>query len=156
MRPWFASLATTVATLTLAAAPALAGPAIEKLSTHLYYHDSGAIDEREASGLQLFNAAIGGGDAKGASGAVVVQVTVTGAETLAKGAVELVAQTPKKKLLKQRVSLDDYVVEKGKSVVLPFLIYGTGCDKLTITSNLQDGRKVVEKRTVQLGFSCSD
>jgi len=153
MRPFIPLCALAILSVSTTAA---ADGAISKVSTHLYYHDSGVIDEREASGLKHWNTIIGEGDASGPSSAVVVRVTVSGAQTMTKGAVELVAQGGKKRLLKQRVSLDDYLVENGKPVVLPFLVYGTGCDDLAVTATLLAGKKTVEKKAVLVPFECGE
>ena len=130
--------------------------ALDKLETHLYYHQTGTVDDREASGLSLWNTIIGEGEAQGPSGSVVVRVTVTGAEGLPKGAVEVVATAGKKKVFKQRVSLDDFVAEKGKPVVVPFLIYGTGCDSIAVAATLYDGKRTVSAKKSVLPFSCGE
>jgi hypothetical protein len=161
MRPSFAVFAVSTALVGTAAlgaaAPAFAdGAALDKLSTHLYYHQTGAIDDRDAAKLNLWNTIIGEGDAQGPSAAVVVRVTVTGAETLARGAVEVTASSGRKKVFKQRLSLDAYVAEKGHPLVVPFVVYGTGCDSLEIAAVLQDGRKSLGRKAEVVPFTCGE
>jgi hypothetical protein len=151
------SIAALVVTLVAASAVARAdGAALEKLSTHLYYHQTGVVDDREASGLALWNTIIGEGDAQGPSSATVVRVTVTGAQTLQKGAVEVVVTAGKKKVLKQRVSLDGYSVDAGKPVVVPFVVYDTGCDSLAVSATLYHGRKSIGAKKAVVPFSCGE
>ena len=139
-----------------AARPAHADATLDRVATHLYYHQSGAVDDREASALQLWNTTIGEGDAKAASGAVIVHVTVSGGETIDKGVIEVVARAGKKRLFKQRVSLDDYLIEKGKPVIVPFVLYGTGCQSLEVAATLQAGRKKLGEKAVVLPFACAE
>jgi hypothetical protein len=148
--------ALSVAVATAAARPAFADATIDSLTTHLYYHHTGTVDDREASGLQLWNTMIGGGDAKAASATTIVHVAVSGAETLDRGSVELVARAGKKRVFKQRVSLDDYVAVRGKAMVVPFVLYGTGCQSLAVTATVTAGKRTVGGKTVVLPFACGE
>ncbi len=157
MRPVAPILATAaLAAATLAPRAALADAALDGVATHLYYHHTGTVDDREASSLQLWNTMIGEGDARSASATTVVHVTVSGAETLDHGTVELVARAGKKRVFKQRVSLDDYVAVRGKAMVVPFMLYGTGCQSLAVTATLSAGKRTVGEKTVVLPFACGE
>jgi hypothetical protein len=154
MRP----VATVVALALAVTLPraAFADASLDALTTHLYYHHTATVDDREASGLQLWNTMIGEGDARSASATTIVHVTVSGAETLDRGSVELVARAGKKRLFRQRVSLDDYVAVRGKAMVVPFVLYGTGCQSLAVTATLAAGKRAVGERTVVLPFACGE
>ena len=109
---------------------------------------AGTVDEREASSLALWNTIIGEGDATAPSSAVFVRATVSGVETLTRGAVEMVVTAGKKRIATQRVSLDDVVVERGKPVVVPFLLHGTGCDSIAVRVTVLAGKRSVSPRAV--------
>src|SRR5688572_33140547 len=66
MRPvaTFSLAALSLAVAAAAARPAFADATLDALTTRLYYHHTGTVDDREASGLQLWNTMIGEGDAK--------------------------------------------------------------------------------------------
>jgi hypothetical protein len=138
------------------AAPAQADGALDKVTTHLYYHETGAVDDREASALTLWNTIVGEGDATGPSSAIFVRATVSGAETLTAGAVELVVSAGKKRLSRQRVSLDAYAATRGQPMTVPFVLYGTGCESLAVKVTLLAGKKTVATRQLVLPFSCGE
>ncbi len=149
------SAITALAVVSVGHREARADAALAKLSTHLYYYGTGTVDDREASTLSLWNTNIGEGDATGPSSAVFVRATVLGVETLARGSVEMVVTAGKKRIGTQRVSLDDVVSERGKPVVVPFVLHGVGCESLAIRVTVQNGRKTVSQSSVVLPFACA-
>jgi hypothetical protein len=145
-----------ITTVASTAAPALADATLDKVSTHLYYHESGTVDDREASGLTLWNTIIGEGDATSPSSAIFVRATVSGAETLTAGAVELVVTAGKKRLSRQRVSLDAYAATRGQAMTVPFVLYGTGCESIAVKVTVLAGKRTVGTRQLVLPFSCGE
>jgi hypothetical protein len=140
----------------VAAGPAHADATLDTVSTHLYYHETGTVDDREASGLSLWNTIIGEGDATAPSSSVLVRATVSGAETLTAGAVELVVLAGKKRLTKQRVSLDAFSASKGHAMTVPFVLYGTGCESIAVKVTVLAGKRTVGTRQLVLPFACGE
>ena len=143
----------------LIAAPAVARAdgAIASVSAHLYYHGSATLESRDLLATQtLWNTIIGEGDAAEPSGTTLFKVVLSGVAELTGGKVELVARAGKKVVSKQRVALDDYVTEKGKTVTVPFLVYGTGCEPLAVSFALTGGKRRLDQRQIAIPFACGE
>jgi hypothetical protein len=109
------------------------------IRVYLYYHSTGEIDSRDlldGKVYNLWNTIIGAGVAQKPSRAVLLLVDLVG-PTFAKIDGELVikAIAGETTLLESTLSLRDWY--EDEKLVLPFLIYGTGCEKLEISAKLQ-------------------
>ncbi len=113
---------------------------IAAIHVYLYYQSTGEIDTTDlldGKRYNLWNTIIGAGVARKPSCAVWVLVDLSG-PTFAKIGGELVvtATAGETTLLEKTLLLGDWFNE-GKRLVLPFLIHGTGCEKLEISATLQ-------------------
>lgn len=135
---------------------------VAAIHAHLYFHSTGEISPTDLlDGKQhaLWNTITGAGEAGKPSGAIWVLVDLTG-PTFANidGKLTLKATEGEKTLLSQTVSLRIWFKE-GQKVVLPFLVYDTGCKKLEITATLEDlPATMVERATLKqvVLFECGE
>ena len=98
---------------------------ISAVRAHLYRHETGQIDRVDITKDEaaLWN--------------TVVEISGPGFVTGTRGNVEVVVRAGGKTLLKQAVKLRDYFSE-GTKVVVPFLVRGTGCERLDIAATLKE------------------
>lgn len=131
---------------------------IAAIRAFMFLEESGTIDPRDMTDgkVTLWNTIIGEGDAKGPSSTTVIQVELAG-PTFANtsGSLELVVTADGKKLLKQKVGVDTLFSE-GAKLVVPFLVYNTGCDELAITATYTTPGKKKVKKTATVPFSCGE
>jgi hypothetical protein len=74
-----------------------------------------------------------------------------------KGELSFAATVGKTVLLKKTIALAELFSDNGHQVVVPFLLYGTGCEEVTITvslKNAQGGPIAPTKRTIP--FTCGE
>ena len=113
---------------------------VAAIHAHLYYQSTGEInpeDLLDGKAHALWNTIIGGGEARKPSCAILVLVDLTGPTFVnIGGKLAMKATEGEKTLLDQTLSLGIWFNE-GQKLVLPFLVYGTGCGKLEITATLQ-------------------
>lgn len=114
--------------------------AVAAIHAHLYHESTGEInstDLLDGKDHALWNTIIGEGEARKPSNAIWVLVDLVGPSfSNAHGALLLKVSDGEKTLLEKTLSLCDWFNE-GNNLVLPFLVYGTGCKKLEITATLQ-------------------
>jgi hypothetical protein len=113
---------------------------VAAIHAHLYYQSTGEInptDLLDGKVHVLWNTVIGEGEAHKPSRAILVLVDLTG-PTFAgfRGMLAVKATEGEKTLLDQTIPLDTWF-NAGQKLVLPFLVYGTGCGKLEISATLQ-------------------
>jgi hypothetical protein len=114
---------------------------VAAIHAHLYHQSTGEInmtDLLDGKAHSLWNTIIGEGEARKPSRAIWVLVDLTGPTFAADCGGKLTMKVTEgvKTLLGQTLMLDDWFNE-GQELVLPFLVYGTGCGKLEITATLQ-------------------
>ena len=142
--------------------PGSAKYSVAAIHAHFYFHSTGEIsptDLLDGKPHALWNTIIGAGEAGKPSGAILVLVDLTG-PTFANidGKLTLKAAEGEKILLGQTVSLKIWFRE-GQKVVIPFLVYDTGCNKLEITATLEDlPAKMVDTGTLKkvVPFECGE
>ncbi|HVP91099.1 MAG TPA: hypothetical protein VMS75_07785 [Terriglobales bacterium] len=114
--------------------------AVAAIHAHLYHESTGEInstDLLDGKDHALWNTIIGEGEARKPSSTILVLVDLVGPSFLnAHGALLLKVSDGEKTLLEKTLSLCDWF-NTGNKLVLPFLVYGTGCKKLEITATLQ-------------------
>jgi len=113
---------------------------VAAIHVHLYYQSTGEIDPRDlldGKEYNLWNTIAGVGVARKPSCAVLVLVDLVG-PTFAKidGELAMKATAGESILLERTLQLGDWY-NAGERLLLPFLIYGTGCDKLEISATLR-------------------
>jgi hypothetical protein len=107
---------------------------IQSVRAHFYYQGSGTFSDRDLFDptLVLRNTIGGAGDAREASGAVLVLVKMTGSFLAeAKGTIELDASADGQKFPRQSIPLNTLFSETGTATA-PFLIYDSPCWPLTL------------------------
>lgn len=114
---------------------------VTAIHAHLYYQSTGKInptDLLDGKAHALWNSIIGEGEALMPSRALWVLVDLAGPTFAADfgGRLVVCVTEGEKILLNQTLLLDDWFSE-GQKLVLPFLIYGTGCGELEITATLE-------------------
>lgn len=154
-----ALLAPAVAAADTPAPPSAKKPAygIAAIRAFMYVEETGAIDPRDITQqIVLWNTIIGEGDAKGPSSTTMIQVELAG-PTFANttGTLELVVTAGGKKLLKQKLSVGTFFSE-GTKLVLPFVLYDTGCDELAIAATFTTPDKKKVKKTAAVPFACGE
>ena len=111
------------------------------IHARLFFHGTGKIgtaDLLDGNEHHLWNTIIGEGGAGAPSSATWVLVELTGPTFLqAPGKLEVKATANKKVLLNQTLSFSRYSFD-GKNLVLPFLVYDTGCGSLEIAATLKE------------------
>jgi|SRR5688572_2588843 hypothetical protein len=161
----------TVAVAAATAAVALLAPAaaahaetkqpaygVAAIRAHMVVEESGKIDPRDMTQhLMLWNTIIGEGDAEGPSSTTLIQVELAGPTfaNLASGSLEVVVTAGGKKLLKQKLAIGTFFSE-GTKLVVPFLVYDTGCDELAITATFTTPEKKKVKKTAGVPFACGE
>jgi hypothetical protein len=134
---------------------------VAAIHVHLYYQSTGEIDTRDlldGKEHNLWNTIAGVGVARKPSCSVLVLVDLVG-PTFAKidGELAMKATAGETTLLERTLQLGDWYADER--LVLPFLIYGTGCEKLEISATLQDfpGAKIkVGTLKKSVPFECGD
>jgi hypothetical protein len=123
------------------ARPAFGKFSIVAIHAHLYYQSTGEInptDLLDGEDHSLWNTIIGEGEARKPSAAILVLVDLVAPSFLkSNGRLRLTATDGEKTLLDQALLIDIWIHEGGK-VVLPFLVYDTGCRELEITATLEE------------------
>jgi hypothetical protein len=131
---------------------------VAAIRAHMVVEETGTIDPRDITQhLMLWNTIIGEGDAKGPSSTTLIQVELAGPTfaNLASGSLEVVVTTGGKKLFKQKLAIGTFFSE-GTKLVVPFLVYDTGCDELAITATFTTPEKKKLKKTVGVPFACGE
>lgn len=132
---------------------------IKSINAFLHYHRSGTFGKTDyiADPEPLWNTIIGEGSAYGASSTTIVLVEVSGPGFSAgiKGNVELRANTPKRTMLKQSIPLSTFFSESG-NITVPFLVYGTGCEKLHLVATVMTDKNKKHSRTADVDFRCGE
>jgi hypothetical protein len=112
---------------------------VSDLHAHLYYQDSGEIDSTDlldGKDHALWNTVIGEGEARKPSSAILVLVDLKGPLFEEQGgSLSVKAAEDKKILLNQTLRLALWS-DRGRKMVVPFLVYNTGCHHLEITATL--------------------
>ena len=103
----------------------------------------------------LWNAIIGEGDVKAPTKATIVLVQVRATGSGEKDRVlELVARANGKELIRQSVAVSTFITGKGEAMI-PFLVYGTGCEPLELTATLAGAGKT-DSLTRTVPFRCGE
>ena len=133
------------------------------IRAHLYYQSTGAINPTnllDGRAHALWNTPIGGGEARLPSQAVWMLVDIIGPSFSENLGLKLFVNVTNdgRTLLDQTLTLDDWFCECNRLVV-PFLIYGTGCGNLEITARLEGlpaekADIAALKKTIQ--FACGE
>ncbi len=139
--------------------PAPAAYQISAIRAFLYYHDTGTFDDRDAASGQmtLWNSIIGEGEAKAPSDATLVQVELSGPSfSNIAGALEIVVSAGKKKLVRQKLDAGSFFAEHSPRILIPVLVYDTGCDELqvAVTFTTPDRKKL--KKSGVVPFACGE
>ncbi|RIL04980.1 MAG: hypothetical protein DCC71_12065 [Proteobacteria bacterium] len=132
-------------------------PKIDRVRAHLYYAPSGRFDERDllTTQMALWNTIGGGGDASEASRITLVLVEVSGrVEHGVRGALRLHARTPTRSLSEQEVPL--YLLHSGVRNTVPFLVYGTGCEVLTLELTWTGVANAPPATRREIPFACGE
>lgn len=136
---------------------------VTAIHAHLYFHSTGEIspmDLLDGKRHALWNTIIGEGVARMPSRALWVIVDVAGPTFAVNFGGKLAVNVTDglKTLLDQTLLLNDWYT-KGDKLVLPFLVYGTGCGKLEITATLEGlPDTMVETATLKkiVPFKCGE
>lgn len=132
---------------------------IQAVRAYFYYHETGdySTDDLVANHISPWNSIIGEGPAGQASSAILILVEIAGPSFVSgtKGTVELKAATSVKTLLQQKVPLGTFFSESRK-IVIPFIVYGTGCEKLHLTASIVTPTGGKHSRTADIAFECGE
>jgi hypothetical protein len=132
---------------------------IKTIRAYFYYHETGdySTDDLIANHISPWNSIIGEGPAGQASSATLILVEIAGPSFVSgtKGTVELKATTSLKTLLQQRIPLDTFFTE-SQMIVIPFFVYGTGCEKLHLTASVLTPKGGKHSRTADVAFECGE
>ena len=134
------------------------GYTIKAIRVYLFYETLGRADARDlADGkFLLANAMMGGGDAEAPSSTCVVYVDLEGPSFSFATHGELVfhAKVNRRTAVKQVVKLAHFRSE-GHTLVIPFVVVGTGCGDLTVEAvlNVAGTRSELSK---SIKFMCGE
>ena len=155
------ALALHLAPVGWSAAPLSAVPSEHRITgvrVHLFYEASGVLDERDlATGdMVLWNTVIGEGAAVAPSSTSIVYVELEGPSFVAgtAGVLSLTARTAENTLLAQEVDLATFF-SQGTTLVIPFVVFGTGCGTLEIDAELT-GIPTPSRTQTAVDFQCGE
>lgn len=139
---------------------------VTEIKAKLFYDFSAAFSSQDIvndKNFTLFNTVIGEGDAEGMSETTLVLVEVTYGGLDDRNGPQLVfeARGYKGKIL-QRKSIFVSFVDKaaGLKKYVPFILYDTGCNEITLTAKLFKDNKskspLLSKMTKKIPFVCGE
>lgn len=132
--------------------------AIEGVHAFLYFHGTGTFGDKDltAGHVALWNTIIGEGDAGAPSTAMLVKVEIGGPSFANQdGKVVVVAKAGRKVLAKATFALSDYFDEHARSITLPLLVTGVGCDEVVVSASLS-GKGKRGTATATVPFACGE
>jgi hypothetical protein len=132
---------------------------IRGISAFPWYHDLGRFGQEDllSGKVALWNVIIGEGGVAGAAKTTLVVVEVEGPSFLSSATGELVmaARTSRATLAERSVAFSSLFTEKHTAFA-PLLLYGTGCEFVTVTATLQVNGKAVGTMTRTIEFRCGE
>jgi hypothetical protein len=132
---------------------------ISAIKAHLYYHERGQFDDEDLFVKEpiLRNVIIGEGETEGPSAAILVLVEVSGPSFGygLQGQLKVRIETSLEVLFDGEAPLNSFFTIRGK-VFYPFLVYGTGCQEVTITANLSGGELDPAPMEKKIPFRCGE
>lgn len=132
---------------------------IRSVSAFPWYHALGRFGHEDllSGKVALWNVIIGEGGVAGATQATLVVVQVEGPSFLPAATGELVvaARTSRATLAERSVPFSSLFTEKHTASV-PLLLYGTGCEFVTVTATLKVSGKAVGTATRTIEFRCGE
>jgi hypothetical protein len=130
---------------------------IQGMSAHLYYQETGTIDPRDliSGKLVLWNTIIGAGDARASSVATYVLVELQIDRQKPPKTLEFKARAGEKILAEKSMAVGDFFTDTS-AVVIPFIVYGTGCQALELTARLAGDATPRGSLTRTVNFACGE
>jgi hypothetical protein len=131
--------------------------AVVGVRAYYYHQETGVAGGEDLA--QGKTAASMFGDGDGPSGAtwVLVDLERRPAQRTPVQQMVLTAQVPGRTLLRKQVGVGEFFTEKKDRISIPFLVYGTGCEELTLRAVLSTaGRKETQAMEASVPFACHE
>jgi hypothetical protein len=132
---------------------------IQGLRAHFYFQESGRFGTSDLLDPTrvLWNTPIGGGDAGEPSEVTLVLVEISGpaAKNESAAQLELIARTPSRSLGTQSIALSD-LFRRSQALTVPFLIYGSGCEPVSLEARLSNLPGGDVKLAREIPFQCGE
>lgn len=139
---------------------------IERIKAFLYYNTNKSMDTPQVAGtlsenlidndsMMLWNTIIGEGSAQGMSNQTFVVVEISGnPKDYVSRDIRLTALLGKKVALRQSQSFA--ILDQNNRYYAAFMVYDTGCGKLTLTAEILNKQLVESKLKKTIAFNCGE